>query len=61
MNVTTCAVVPSVDDTAPFTGAIKVGQDLAVQVGARELHELFEYIFESTTALQVVVFKPLRE
>ena len=30
---------------------------MAAQVGAGELHELFE----STTALQVVVFKPLSE
>ena len=53
MNVTTCAVVHSVADTVPFAGAIKVGQDLAAQVGARELHELF--------ALQVVEFMPSRE
>ena len=40
LKVTTCMVVPFVEDTLPKVGALKVGQDFAIQEGAGEDHDI---------------------
>ena len=59
MYVTTCKVVPLVEDTSPNDGAFKVGQDFAVQVGAGEDHDIV-LMLAVAIPMHVDVSEPLR-